>query len=285
MTDIVEKVRNLLITAIEQDKVQLPTLPEVALKVREVAEDPDVSAADLAKVIQNDTALTARVIKVANSPLLRGANKIENVQMAVSRLGISYTANLATGLAMEQMFQATSDVVDGIMREIWQKSTEVAGMAYVLAKHYTRLKPDEAMLAGLVHQIGVLPILTFAEDHPNLLNNSVVLEKVISGVHADIGTLILQKWDFPETIRNVPRQYLQFDRELSEPDYTDVVTVATLQSYEGSNHKLAKVDWTKVPAFARLGISQEMTDEHSIAEDVTAEMDAAMAMLNAERKN
>lgn len=285
MTDIVEKVRNLLIAAIEQDKITLPTLPEVALKVREVAEDPDVSAADLAKVIQNDTALTARVIKVANSPLLRGANKIENVQMAVSRLGISYTANLATGLAMEQMFQATSDTVDRIMREVWKQSTEVAGMAYVLAKHYTRLKPDEAMLAGLVHQLGVLPILTFAEDHPNLLNNSVVLEKVMAGVHADIGTLILQKWDFPEGIRNVPRDYQNFEREIPEADYSDLVTVATLQSYADTNHRLAKMDWAKVPAFKRLGISTEMTEEHSIAEDVTADMDAAMAMLNADRKD
>ncbi len=279
MTDIADKVRKLLTASIEADKVQLPTLPEVALKVREAAEDPDISAAALAKVIQNDAALTARVIKVANSPLLRGNQQIENVQMAVSRLGIAYTANLATGLAMEQMFQATSDVVDKIMRDVWAKSTEVAGIAHVLAKHYTKLKPDEATLAGIVHQIGVLPILTFAEAHPNLLNNSIVLDQVITEVHPDIGEMILERWDFPESIRNVPKEFQNWTRSVSEVDYADIVMVATLQSYAGSDHPCTELDWSTISAFERLGLNPEIDAGENLEEDMTAEMEAAMAML------
>ena len=71
MTSLAEKVQQELIQAIENDELVLPTLPEVALKVREAAEDPNVGIADLAKVIGNDAALTARIIKVVNSPLLR----------------------------------------------------------------------------------------------------------------------------------------------------------------------------------------------------------------------
>ncbi len=108
MTPLAEKVVQDLLHAIDTDRVVLPTLPEVALKVREAAEDPNVGVAELSRVIAMDAALTARLIKVVNSPLLRTSKEITDLQMAVGRLGINYTANLATGLAMQQMFQATS---------------------------------------------------------------------------------------------------------------------------------------------------------------------------------
>ena len=123
MSTLADKVQQALTQAIENDELVLPTLPEVALRVREAAEDPDVSIPTLAKVIGNDTALTARIIKVVNSPLLRTNREINDLQMAISRLGINYTSNLATGLAMEQMFQATTDVGDRKMRGVWNKST------------------------------------------------------------------------------------------------------------------------------------------------------------------
>jgi len=124
MSTLAEKVQRDLTLAIENDELVLPTLPEVALRVREAAEDPDISIPALSKVIGADAALAARIIKVVNSPLLRTSREIDDLQMAVSRLGINYTCNLATGLAMEQMFQATTDVVDRKMREVWNKSTE-----------------------------------------------------------------------------------------------------------------------------------------------------------------
>ncbi len=202
MSKLADKVQQDLIRAIDQDELVLPTLPEVALQVREAAGDPDVSIQALSKVIGNDAALTARIIRVVNSPLLRSPKEITDLQMAISRLGINYTCNLATGLAMEQMFQATTDVVDRKMREVWNKSTEIAGICHVLARHYTRLAPDQATLAGLVHQIGVLPILTYAEDHNELLSDSISLSHVIERIHPLIGERILKAWDFP---RRSPR--------------------------------------------------------------------------------
>ena len=164
MSSLADKVQQELIKAIENDQLVLPTLPEVALRVREAAEDPDVGIPTLARVIGNDTALTARIIKVVNSPLLRTNREINDLQMAISRLGINYTANLATGLDMEQMFQANTDAVDRKMREVWNKSSEIAAISHVLCRTFTRLPADQATLAGLVHQIGILPILTYAEE-------------------------------------------------------------------------------------------------------------------------
>jgi len=277
MSKLAEKVQKELIQAIDNDELVLPTLPEVALKVREAAEDPDIGIPQLSKVIGNDAALTARIIKVVNSPLLRTNKEITDLQMAVARLGINYTCNLATGLAMEQMFQATSDVVDRKMREVWNKSTEIAGICHVLCKHYTRLLPDQATLAGLVHQIGVLPILTYAEEHSELLADSISLNHVIEQIHPIIGDKILRTWEFPELIAMIPSQYLDFTRDSAKVDYVDIVQVATLQSYLGSEHPYTQLDWSQIPAFRKLGLdpSQNLNED----EDLSAAMEAAMSML------
>lgn len=277
MNPIAEKVRQEIITAIEKDQLVLPTLPEVALKVREVADDPNADIDKLTSVIGNDAALSARIIRVANSPLLRANRAIEDLRTALMRLGIQYTCNIATGLAMEQMFQATSDLVDMRMREVWSRSSEVAGICHVLCKHYTKLRPDQATLAGLVHKIGVLPILTYAEDHPALLKDSFTLDAVIDELHAPLGDLILKTWGFPEELAHIPTQHIDFTRSISKADYADVVTVAMLQSYLGSDSAMTKIDFTKVKAFERLGLDPDM--QVSESEDLSADMEAAMSML------
>lgn len=278
MSQIVEKVRQEIISAIKNDQLVLPTLPEVALKVREVADDPNADIDKLVNVIGNDAAMSARLIRVANSPLLRASRPIEDLRAALMRLGIHYTCNIATGLAMEQMFQATSDLVDMRMREVWSRSSEVAGISHVLCKHYTRLRPDQATLAGLVHKIGVLPILTYAEDHPALLKDSITLDTVIEQIHAPIGDLILKTWGFPQEIAHIPSQHLDFGRSIPKADYADIVTVAMLQSYMGTDSPMAKVDFNKVAAFERLGLDPDMDVNES--EDLSADMEAAMALLS-----
>ena len=275
MNQVVDTVRQELLNAIETDQLVLPTLPEAALRVREIAEDPDASIAQLNDVIGNDAALTARIIKVANSPLLRAPKVIENLNMALMRLGMEYTCNIATGLAMEQMFQATSDMVDKRLREIWTRSSEIAGICHVLCKHRTNLRPDQATLAGLIHKIGVLPILTYAEEHPHLLKDSFTLDKVIEALEGEIGDRILENWEFPDELRRVPSQHMDFSRQADAPDYSDIVTVALLQSYMGSDHYLGDVDYASVTSFARLGLEADEPQE----EDLDAEMEAAMKLL------
>ena len=160
---------------------------------------------------------------------------------------------------------------------MWNKSTEIAGICHVLCKHYTRLLPDQATLAGLVHMIGVLPILTYAEEHSELLRDSISLNHIIERIHPIIGEKILRTWDFPELIAMVPNNYLDFSRDSAKVDYVDIVQVATLQSYLGSEHPYTQLDWSQIPAFAKLGLdpSQNLHDD----EDLSAAMEAAMGML------
>lgn len=276
MTDLTLRVQEELIQAIDRDQLVLPTLPEVALRIREAAEDPDISISALAKQISTDAALSARLIKVVNSPLLRTRQEITDLNMAVNRMGVTYTANLATGLAMAQLFQATTDIIDRKMREAWARSTEVAGISHVLCRHYTSLKSDQATLAGLVHQIGVLPILSYAENNRQLQRDSASLDLLIEQIHPVLGDRILTAWDFPLPIRHVPSQHLDFTRNEGPVDYADVVQVAMLQSLEGTDHPLAQRDWTDISSFKRLGLN---TTGSQGEEDLSAEMEAAMLLL------
>lgn len=258
MANLIETVANELIAAIKSDSLVLPTLPEVALRVRDVAEDIETSIPDLAKIIAQDAALSARIIKVANSPLVRTSKDVSDLATAVSRLGINFTSNLALGLAMEQMFQATSDVIDKRMRNIWTQSTEVASICHVLAAHFTRLEADQAMLGGLVHKIGALPLLTYAEEHQDLLNDAFALDKLIDKLHPILGSHILKAWKFPKELAVIPSQYLKFDREVDTADYADLVTVAMLQTLADSDHPFTKLDWSTIGAFERIGLQPDV---------------------------
>lgn len=276
MAELADKIRTDLIAAINNDKLVLPTLPEVAIRVRDIAESPDSAILDLVREISDDASLSARLIRICNSPLFRGSREIDSLNMAVSRLGMAYTSNLAMGLAMEQMFQATSDMVDKRLRATWQRSTEIAGISHVLAQHYTKLRPDQATLAGLTHQIGVLPILRYVEDN-DIQISSVMLDNLIDEIHPRVGAYILEKWDFPKELQQVPVEYLNFTRQVPNPDYADIVMIANLQTADKAE-AITDTDWNTISAFARLGIdpNSDMSEE----EDLNAEMAAAMALLN-----
>jgi HD-like signal output (HDOD) protein len=268
----IETIRTEIHDAIKNDDLVLPTMPEVALRLRDVADDPDSNASSIAKVIGTDAALTARIIRVANSPLVRGVQNVEDLQMAVSRMGIAYTSNLAIGIAMEQLFQATSDAVDTRMRQTWEHSTEVASLSHVLCHHFTKLRPDEATLAGLVHEIGKLPILVWADYNDW---DDTTIDQVTDKLHPELGKMILDAWDFPSGILNVPVEFTSFSRANDTVDYIDVVMVANLQSYVGSDHPYSQLDWSQIPAFENLGMSVDiiMAENDEFSEKVSAARD------------
>ena len=256
MSMLAHKVQMDLVKAIDRDDLVLPTLPEVALNIRKAAENPEISVSNLSKVIGRDTALAARLIKVVNSPLLRALYEVTDLHTAITRLGVNYSSNLAIGLVMEQIFHARSEVVENKMRDVWRQSLEVAGICYTLCRRYTSLKPDQAALGGLVHQIGVLPILTYAEEHNELLSDPVSLNHVIERIHPLIGDKLLAVWEFPEMLLKLPGQYQDFTRESKSVDYIDLVQIATVFCHQRNTLTLSQA-LSALPAFNRLRLDAD----------------------------
>ncbi|GLQ29797.1 HDOD domain-containing protein [Litoribrevibacter albus] len=256
MSSVFETVFADIKQRIKDDTLTLPTLPEVAFQIRETAENEDSTVNDIVRVLQKDPAVCAELVRCANSALMRTVNQCRDVSGAVNRMGMNTTVNIAMTQAMKQMFQATSDTVDTRMRETWNRAVEVAAMCFVLAQTRRKLglKPDQAALAGLMHNIGALPVLLYAEENSDLINDSFALDKTIEKLHPILGKYLLQKWNFTLDLIAVPYQYLQFDREGSFADYVDLVQVSYLHTLSGTNHPHAKIDLSTVGAFQRLDI-------------------------------
>lgn len=246
---------------LQNDRLPLPTLPEVAIRVRETVDDDNATIRDICDIIITDAALSARIIQVANSALYRGINSADNVHAAVTRMGLNTVRNLATSLVMKQLFQATNPVVDKYLRKSWKLSTDIAALSAVLAKSYTNLDTDSALLAGLTHSIGVSPILVRAESDPDLLNNTEKLDRMLFELYPTVGSAILKNWDFSDSMTNVPEEHLNFKRSHDgAADYTDVVQVALIQTVNGTDHPLGHINVLEVPAFLRIGMADDFEE-------------------------
>ncbi len=257
---------------LENDRLPLPTLPEVAIKVRDTVDDDNATIRDISDIIITDAALSARIIQVANSALYRGLSSAETVHNAVTRMGLNTVRNLATSLVMKQLFQATNPVVDKYLRKTWKLSTDIAALSAMLAKSYTNLDSDSALLAGLTHSIGVSPILVKAESDPALLNDPAKLDAIILGIYPAVGAAILENWGFPAEMVMVPEQHLDTSRNHDgNVDFTDVVQVALIETVAGTDHPLGQVNTVEVPAFQRLGMEDiEEIDMSGGVEEVKA---------------
>jgi len=255
MTEKAEQFFNELKSAVESDQLILPTLPEVALKIREAVESENTSAQQVAETLTQDASLSARLIQVSNSPLYRSRTPIEDLQMAVTRLGIRMVRDLVISLAMKQIYQATSDVLDEHFRRIWNTSVEVAAICRMLATTVPGINPEQALLAGLIHNIGALPILVMAEDDNELFNDGEALGQVITELQGRVGILILETWNFGDAMIDVVKNAHNFsyDHE-GGADLVDLVQIALLQG----GHIETDIDWDNVPAFAKLGMDTEV---------------------------
>jgi HD-like signal output (HDOD) protein len=242
--------------AVESDKLVLPTLPEVALKIREVVESENASAQEISETLTQDASLSARLIQVANSPLYRSRNPIDELQMAVTRLGIRLVRDLVISLAMKQIFQATSEVLDDQFRETWNTAVEVAAICRMMATTVPGINSEQALLAGLIHNIGALPILVMAEDDDDLFQDAEALSNIITELQGRVGEMILKSWNFPDHMIEVVRESHNFTySHEGEATFIDLVQASILQ---GGYVDEDSVDWNNVPAFEKLGMDTEI---------------------------
>ena len=194
----------ILIEKIRQDALVLPTLPEVALKVRQAADDPDISLMKMSEIISHDAALSLGVLKVANSAAFGREVKVESVAKAVTRIGLRQIKNIATAMAIEQMFVSNNHFISDYMQKSWRKTVDVASVAIALMTLYlqknkqSELTLETLTLAALIHNIGVLPILTEAEGHPEVFANPAFLNKAIIKFSNEIAAEMTKAWEFSE---------------------------------------------------------------------------------------
>lgn len=224
----------ILIDRINNDTLVLPTLPEIAVKVRQAADDPEVNLAQMADVISQDPALSARMIKVANSAFMGRSVKVDTLNQAVTRIGLRQIKNIATAMAMEQLFVSNNKLIRTYMDKAWQKTLKVACQAittmdfFLKANKHTSLNKDTITLASLVFNIGVLPILTEAERHPEVFANPSFLAHAIQKLAGKIGGAIMREWDFTDDFVEVAESWSNPNYKPDHVCYVDFIRVGAI---------------------------------------------------------
>jgi len=254
--DVVALITEIL-TDLKANRLKLPALPQVALKINNIIDSPDATAKKIAQVISTDTALSARMIQVANSPMVRVGSPADNVQTAVTRMGMGTVRNIVTSFLVSQLFHTKHAVLKKRLIRVWNHSAHVAAISHVLANQFTTLKPDEAMLAGLIHDIGKLPLILKAENNAELAIDVTCMDTLDEKLHPALGKVIVQTWGFAPDMVAAVAEHENLVRDSKKTDLTDVVTVANLLSYAGKQHRYTQTNWVQIPAFNKLGLGPE----------------------------
>ncbi len=253
-----------VLAALESGTLELPTLPEVALKIRDAIDDPNVSAQSIVRLLSTDPVISAQIIRTANSAAFSNGNPVNDVSAAVTRLGYRMLRNLVMVIAMEKLFKVSSPIINRELQELWAHSREVAANSYVLALHQKHLKPEQAMLAGMMHDLGALPLCIYGERHHPRLDQHT-LEGLIRRFHTEVGAKLLTAWHFPQDVVDVVAEHENLQRVSpgGQADYIDVVTVANLMLPGRAKF----VAWENVRAAKALGYTpaqcRDFLDTHA----------------------
>jgi HD-like signal output (HDOD) protein len=244
---------------VSQGRVELPSFPDCAVRVRKVLADEDVSNEHIARVVSSDAGLAARVFTLANSAAMnRGGRTITDLKSAVNRIGHNNVRTAAVSFAIAQLRRAAE--LKHIAKELeamWHEATMVAALSYAVASRARGINADESMLAGLLHNVGKIYILARANRHATLFQEPTVLGQIIRDWHSNVGKAIVDNWGFPEHISEAVGEHENIDRQVGQPDVTDVLTVAVMMSGFVGHETDLELNMQGVKAFWRLGLDNE----------------------------
>ena len=201
-------------TEIVEGLPHMATLPEVALNIIEVVEDPTSSAGDLHRIVATDPALSIRILKVVNSAFYGLPRQIGSINRAISLLGLNAVKNIAVAASLGKIFQGGTGCDSFEARELWSHSVATAATSFLIARELDNGSADEAFLAGLLHDIGFIVALqhdrTRLAQAVSLLevdsdgaprNELLVTEREVFGVdHQDLGAVLCEQWKLPRNL-------------------------------------------------------------------------------------
>ena len=182
--------------------IVFPTCFEVNLRLRKELQDPDLPNARIASIVSVEPLVVAKLIKLANSVLYNpNGLHVRNIPSAITRLGINLVRITALAIASKQMMMSKELVAfRDLSNALWNHSIKSAAAARVLARTYTHLNPDEAMLAGLLHDFGAFYMLYRAAQYPELCERPETVKYLIMQWHDSIGVSLLNALGLPEEI-------------------------------------------------------------------------------------
>lgn len=232
---------------LKNDQAILPSLPDLAFKIRKAIDEDLSDAREIARLVESDPAITTKLLKVANSAFYAGLNSVETLPKAIVRMGMKNTRQLVMSFALRDVFQNQDKAMQKRMVALWKHSSNIAALCFVLAQRVDGIEPEEAMLIGLVHDVGTIAILNYIEKYPDLAKDPVALEQTIAQMRGELGAMILREWKFPPAVIAGARDAENWIRQHNGPvDFTDLLIVAQVHD------RLRKNQADELPAMERI---------------------------------
>ncbi len=245
---------------LEDKRLVLPAFPNAVTRIQLALQSDDNSIGDIVQILGSEPALAVRLLQIANAWAIRRAGpEVTDLHQAVKRMGYDMVRSIAIAFGMRRL-QGDANYSPAGQAELKAALTEavqVAAISYVLAKHFTRLKPGEALLTGLLHAIGRLYIIKRFEEADHVSDEE--LQTTVAEWHPTIGKAIAESWGLPEALGTAIEQQNDYEINCRGPvSLSEVLIAARLTNRGTSPEAGAEPDTDEeqqaAPVFDRLGI-------------------------------
>lgn len=265
----------------QNHEMEIPSLPEVAIKLRHAIQK-DVDIKDAVKIIQLDPAISAKLIEVANCPLYLTVNPATNCLDAVNRIGLNATRNLVVAISLKQIFKTKSPHIKVRLEKLWKNSLYMSALCHVLATSCQQANPEDALLAGLVCDIGVIPFLSFVANLPDEFINEAEINQALPIVIGRIGATVLKEWQFADEFVDVALNSSNwYENDSKQLSLTDIVVLSRLHSLIGQKNNTELPAITAIPAASKLkGMALSPENTLAILHDAKNQINEALAIFS-----
>jgi HD-like signal output (HDOD) protein len=261
--------------------LEFPTLPEVAINLQKAIEK-DVSISEAVKIIQLDPAISAKILEIANCPLYLTNFPASNCQDAVNRIGLQATRSLVTSLSLKKLFRTKSPLLKNYLETQWKQSINLSVLCHTLAASSQQQNPEDALLAGLICDIGLLPFLSFVANLPSEYINDAEIKQAIPILKGIVGAAVLKEWAFPPAFIDVALKSDDwFQNSSDELSLTDIVVLSRLHALIGKKSSNDLPAITAIPASSKLK-NMALSPENSleILHNSKAKIQSAISILS-----
>ena len=201
---------------LQEGKLELPTLPDIALKIRTAVADPRKGANEIAQLITIDPALASYCIRIANSAAYGSREPVADVREAVMRMGIDATRDFVLAYSVRNLFKSHDPRAMALMKGAWTHCASIGSACHVIARRVSKLNPEQALLAGLLHDIGVMVLISHLAAWPHVFDQTPTLTAVLKDLKQQVTAMVLRAWKLPEEVVGAAFSAEEWTREAPE---------------------------------------------------------------------
>ena len=269
-----------LAAELSQGQVELPSVPDIVVRLQQTLSDENVTNEVVVRVIGSEPMLAGKLLTMANSVALNTAGrKIADLPTAVARVGFNIVRSAAISFAVEQLRKASEfRHLEPQLDALWKNSVQIAAMCHVVARRFSSLNGDTALLAGLMHNVGRIYILTRASKYPTLTADPLTFNSIVRDWHANVAKALLENWKVADEIVEAVGGYEDLDRDARGPvTLTDVLSLATLLERNRNGAEMNVPDEKLIKGLKRMQL--QVRDCHAVLDESAEEIAALKSAL------